>query len=1049
MDETDSLDESTYFTKLPIDGELKSTLPHHQSDGIEEAFPLGALVAKRYQILSLLGSGGMGKVFLCQDIDLNRNVALKVLNWEKKHSVQSANLLLNEARLNAALVHPGIANVFDFGKHRNHPYIVFEYVEGKTLRELLASRKSFPPDEISFILHPLAEAIDFANARGIIHRDLKPENICFAPNGAPKILDFGLAQQFANAVGSGTYSGTAAYSSPEQVAGELTDGRADQYSLAIIVFELLVGRPCFTGKTLNYLLQQQLHDPAPPLPDCLPIPFKQAIQSVLHRALRKAPESRYANCCAFAQAFSAAAEGGTASSPIPIFASPNRRISVCISHSGEDSLTACTIADGLAKYGYSAWCFHRDALPGVSSTQQQDEAIDGAYASILLISRHSIGKRDFEREVRQIAKKEKPILPVLIDTTLYEIQLQPPSWFALLGSATAIPWERNNPKNAMQRIKASLVLHQIPCTPSTAHGSSSLDRNGNRLWATDANQIDIDELDNLVYYNEVVRDYIRQRNKYFISGTKGLGKTFLLSLKRYKLSQEYEAQSKQQPLCLVPHSHPYLDFMSDLRGLTKQFENLLSDLKITKRYWMLVLRISAISQHAGLITPEDGPDLNDFPANIKLWLQGKRSDPTLIFKELLQRDPSKLISLIDYTDTFLDRAFRRIHSATYFFIDKVDQAISQFGTDMWINVQAGLIEAAWELMNANRHVRIFCSIRQEAFVSYHSDIKANLYSATSILRYTPDQLEEMMNQLSREYEGCTNFKEFTRLSMIRNPYRSLPEDAFHFLRRHTFGRPRDLVAIASTLSANQDQLSETTYCHLVTQTSTSGLVTGIFEEMRAFLQCLHDLEMRKSFLNHLTSNIISRQEAEAISAEFNGVAAEDLSYYEDAHHALNHPFRDLYMTGLLGVLVRDTQSDRLHQRFRQPEDLITDIVNTLPHSNYYFIHPALQSLLLQNRSSRLQYLHQHILIGDHAAWDRLDEVIWQIERALSQIEQQSIRDAVHELLRMRRHLSLASADYRRQMQVESHQAWIKAKELLQKNRLETILFWCDELLKDL
>jgi hypothetical protein len=207
--------------------------------------------------------------------------------------------------------------------------------------------------------------------------------------------------------------------------------------------------------------------------------------------------------------------------------------------------------------------------------------------------------------------------------------------------------------------------------------------------------------------------------------------------------------------------------------------------------------------------------------------------------------------------------------------------------------------------------------------------------------------------------------------------------------------------------------------------------------------------MRKSFLNHLTSNIISRQEAEAISAEFNGVAAEDLSYYEDAHHALNHPFRDLYMTGLLGVLVRDTQNDRLHQRFRQPEDLITDIVNTLPYSNYYFIHPALQSLLLQHRSSRLQYLHQHILIGDYAAWDRLDGVIWQIERALSRVEQQPIRDAVHELLRMRRHLSLASADYRRQMQVESHQAWIKAKELLQKNRLETILFWCDELLKDL
>jgi hypothetical protein len=368
---------------------------------------------------------------------------------------------------------------------------------------------------------------------------------------------------------------------------------------------------------------------------------------------------------------------------------------------------------------------------------------------------------------------------------------------------------------------------------------------------------------------------------------------------------------------------------------------------------------------------------------------------------------------------------------------------------MWIHLQAGLIEAAWELMNANRHVRIFCTIRQEAFVSYHSDTKANLYSATSILRYTPEQLEEMMDQLAREYEGCDNFKEFTRLNMIRNPYRNLPEDAFQYLRRHTFGRPRDLVVLASTLSANQDQLSETNYCHLVAQTSTSGLVTGIFDEMRAFLQCLHDPDTRYAFLERITSNILSRQEAEMISAEFNGLTAEDLSYYTETHQELNHPFRDLYMTGLLGVLVRDIRSDRIYQRFRQPEDLIIDIAKTLPQSSHYFIHPALQSLLLQQRSSQLQHLHQHIMIGESATWDRIDEVTWHIERGLSQIQSQPVRDAVRELLRMRRQLSLASADYRRQKQWESHQAWIKVKELLQQNRLDAMLFWCDELLKDL
>ena len=265
MDAANYIDESTVFLTLDDNGEAVSVQSESSTDGIEEAFPIGGLIANRYRILSLLGSGGMGKVFLSLDTDLDRQVVLKVLNWEKKHNVTSTDLLLHEARLNAALLHPGIATVFDFGKHLNHPYIVFEYVEGKTLRELLIARKTLTPEEVSLVLRPLAEAIDFAHARGIIHRDLKPENICFAPNGEPKILDFGLAQQLAKAVGTGKYSGTAAYSSPEQVMGEVTDGRADQYSLAVIAYELLVGRPCFGGKKAIHVLRQHLNEPPPSL----------------------------------------------------------------------------------------------------------------------------------------------------------------------------------------------------------------------------------------------------------------------------------------------------------------------------------------------------------------------------------------------------------------------------------------------------------------------------------------------------------------------------------------------------------------------------------------------------------------------------------------------------------------------------------------------------------------------------------------------------------------------------------------------------------------
>ena len=212
--------------------------------------------------------------------------------------------------------------------------------------------------------------------------------------------------------------------------------------------------------------------------------------------------------------------------------------------------------------------------------------------------------------------------------------------------------------------------------------------------------------------------------------------------------------------------------------------------------------------------------------------------------------------MIDRTENFLDQKMRQIHGGTYFFIDKVDQAIRHLSRDAWIAIQAGLIEAAWETMNANSHLKIFASIRQEAFSNYQSDIKSNLFAATTSLNYSEEELHALLDRLAQCYEGCPTFADFLGLNVVRHGRRPAPEDAFQYVLRHTCGRPRDLVAIASAVSTKRSTLSESRLREIVQQTCSDVVISNLFDEMRVFLNCLGDRDARLRFLARLPSNIL-------------------------------------------------------------------------------------------------------------------------------------------------------------------------------------------------
>ena len=261
--------ESRLFCVSTISGGIEPALDVEETKQLSKFFAPGITLGGRYELVSLIGRGGMGQVFLALDLRLDRQVAIKVVSRSRINDEHNfyETMLAREAKLGANLNHPGIATVHDFGFHAGRSYTVFEYVDGSNLRNLTKEKGQLSLDEALDVIAGLSRALDFAHGQGIVHRDLKPENICRSTSGEYKILDFGIARDFANDDDRPSFAGTPAYSAPEQANGLTVDGRTDQYALATVFYELVAGEPLFHGETQQELLDKHQTYTPPKLAD--------------------------------------------------------------------------------------------------------------------------------------------------------------------------------------------------------------------------------------------------------------------------------------------------------------------------------------------------------------------------------------------------------------------------------------------------------------------------------------------------------------------------------------------------------------------------------------------------------------------------------------------------------------------------------------------------------------------------------------------------------------------------------------------------------------
>ena len=277
---------------------------------MSDVFQPEQLIGGRYRVVRKLGGGGMADVYLCEDLTLGRHVAVKVLLQRYLDDPTFVERFRREAKAAAGLNQQNLVSIYDWGEVDGTYYIVMEYVEGETLKDLIRRRGRLSGNEAVAVGMQLLAAVEFAHRSGIVHRDIKPQNVMIDRDGTIKVMDFGIARAGDSGMTeAGSILGTAQYLAPEQAKGYQVDERSDLYSVGVVLYEMLTGTVPFKGDSAVTVALKHVNEvPAEPAELVPGMPY--ALNQIVLKAMAKDPAYRYQTAAEFARDLRAAREGG-------------------------------------------------------------------------------------------------------------------------------------------------------------------------------------------------------------------------------------------------------------------------------------------------------------------------------------------------------------------------------------------------------------------------------------------------------------------------------------------------------------------------------------------------------------------------------------------------------------------------------------------------------------------------------------------------------------------------------------------------------------------
>ena len=507
-------------------------------------------------------------------------------------------------------------------------------------------------------------------------------------------------------------------------------------------------------------------------------------------------------------------------------------------------------------------------------------------------------------------------------------------------------------------------------------------------WTPEGSFLSGSNITNFLFENAGIHQYLYDQKQFFIAANKGMGKTTLQTFKRYIIS-------KNESLTIIPKSRPYLDFMSHISGLSKKFYNFFEDLERARELWELSIKISIFSYLN--IKVRNLAELKKVNSDYASWIENNsQKRPTEVFSEIMHKNsPSKISQLCK--NFILNSDFADIKEPIYIFIDKVDQALrdQNMTKNAWINIQVGLIEGAFNILQSNNHIKVYANVRQEAYANYESHTKNNLDGSTLILKYSNDELFSIMNKLCHYYEN-KGFIEYLGVEEIFNNNAFENEEIFKYMVRHSLGRPRDLVLISSKISQSGIKGNKDSLKRIINETCERRIIPNVFSEVSVFIKCLNDKEKRNQFFRLIPYNVLDQDDVKYIWSKFNNVGDLDIKDIDEDEltNSYYNPFSELVKLGLLGYLQEFDQNQYL-QKFRTPDDLQEFDSPFLPRlrgNSLYFIHPSLNELIKSSNNYSNYYIFKYFLIGNLEKWNYLNTKLMEIQKYILKIDDSLLQD---------------------------------------------------------